>query len=1399
MRSRIFVTSVFVFLFIGSACLPLIMEANSPDVLAADSPSKLVNAISSSTFASGKLEESKQVGDSVEVYIPLEAGYSMTSGSVDVSLEGTEVSSIETYSISNGGLNGTMNGTVSDGSSIALQTATSGPPQSGNNSSLLFNSVSWSGVHAYDTLELACGIASCGSIVATGDLILYVNTLIIGQGTSIQADGLVAGGSGVGTSTTTPTNGRNDGGGGAGHGGSGGSGGGTNGGSGGSTYGNGTESGSQGGDVSSSYHSAVYGGQGGGYIQIYADTVLVNGSIEADGGNGDSGSQSSSGTGPGGSGGGGGSGGSILIQTNTLDVGSSGLIRTNGGFGGDGADGVQGGIGIGMYDGGDGGGGGGGGRIVISTQSSGYTNSGTVQSTSGFGGTKGLRYGTGIDGVDGNQGSNGPVTTSTWPGYISTGNVTLNNGTFVSQAIETQIEHASFAYLTHIVSVPANSSLTAHYRWTIEGNDTSWEHWSEWNDLPLNGISIPRHHWIQVKYDFNRSLSASPVLSAIALQTSAWTTLDDTTFHYDGIPTAMNYQNTTIGFTDSVVDTSSSQSHSFTFDIPFNATLLDDVNVWMGWTSIGPPDHPPAHFYEAKIGSTVVNSSLLDWKEEGHNIVFDSQVLQYLIQSTTPWDDDEGMQWVTINVSVSMQGMTSMTFNHLWMPWSFSSTVEISSQVNTMILSECSSFYESTDGSCLGSDGSHKFTLSASPPSAGTPAFSYTIDAPSFEWEDTYAPEIHFIQHRKGIEITPDVRVGESYSIVLFDVMDEPDLTVQLLGHDWQESDGFENATVLSYDSSLKGYYRMMSTADLNADSTQQMNLTFRVFDNNLNELSPRPTYNLTINPSAPEVASLSITGTSHLTGGFDAATWDVDEAMFEFYVTDTNQRMSLDVNLHLTHQVMDAIELTMNWSDPYSAYVALWQPSRDHLGPWSVEVEMRENNGLADVDYNGLKDGQDATLFLVDSKGPVLSIVDFDDEVERGSPQFVNMSWSGQEGESTSGSISIVQGSMVLEYKSILSTPLNYSSLMFETDELEPGYYTIVIQLEDDMGNQAVHSGNGTYSFTVLPPWVDGNLTVNSYNETSLQIIGNMAWRTGSGQITLVDTNGSISEQFSAINGVFEAFVSLENSIEPLMIFTIESCDSDNSEDCLTRDITLNFTTSFDLKVDSVCSVTNLTMETSDSAEAVSCEVFNNGFVPTTLKFSHPLNASLVSEPLFLMPGESGRLSLSLANGSLDISRSIEWFLTVENDVYSPDTIDMGEVQITRSLPSKDIDSTNDKFLGETSGLSSFLLPVVGLLVILAIAGALFYRYSQSVDRDEFSDALVEDYTSQSIEPAASESIDLTMHHYDQHPSPTISGPSADQEPTSVDGSGYEWYSSGELHWYRNEGSDGEWFPFKQ
>jgi len=1378
--------------------LPLTHESTGPLTLEVDSSRHHVDSVSSSTFTYGLTEESKQVGDSVQVYIPLEAGYSMTSGSVNVSLEGSEVSSTQTYSVSNGGLNGTMNGTDSDGSAIALQTATSGPPQAGNNSSFLLNGISLSGVHAYDTLELACGFTSCGSIAATGDLTLYVNTLIVGQGTFIEADDLVGAGTGAGTSTTTQQNGRNDGGGGAGHGSTGGSGGGTNGGSGGSSYGNGTERGSQGGGVSSSYHPAVYGGQGGGYIKIYADTIIVNGSIEADGGNGDAGSQASSGTGAGGSGGGGGSGGSIFIQTNSLTLGSNGVISSNGGNGGDGADGAQNGIGFGMYDGGDGGGGGGGGRISVSTQAGGYSNSGTVASTAGSGGVKGLKYGTGIDGYDGTSGTNGIVTTSTWGGYLATGNVTRNNGTFVSQPIETQPSHASTAYLAHTVSVPVNSSLIAHYRWTMGGDDTSWDHWSDWSELPLTGTWIPRHHWIQVKYAFNRTSSASPTLSAIALQTSEWTTLEDAAFDYDGISTSIDYQNTPIGFTDALVNTSSTQSHGFTFDLPLNATLLDDARVWMGWTSVGPPDHPPANFNEAVIGSTVVNSSLLNWQEEGHDLKFDAQVLQTLIDSATPWTNNDGMQWVTLNVSISMLGDTTMTFGDLWMPWSISSTVQLDSQVNSMILSECTSFYGSTDGLCLGTDGSHPFTFTGSTLPVGAPAFSYTIDAPAFDWEDSFAPEIDFIQHRKGIEPTPDVRVGEGYSLVLFDLMNEPDLTVQMLGHDWQESDGFANATSMAYYSALQGYYLMMSTEGLNADSTQQLNLTFRVLDSNLNERTPRPTYTLTVYPSEPEVGSLSISGTSHVTGEFDAATWDVDGAMFEFGATDINQRSSLDVNLHLTHQLLGTVDLEMNWSQQNMEYVALWQPSRDHLGQWSIEVDMREVDGLLGMDSDGLSAGQDAMLLLVDNQGPVLSTVDYAIELERGTPQFVNLSWGGQEGETSSGSISIVQDGSVLDFKNILPTLVNSSSLMFETDDLEPGQYSIVIQLEDDAGNQAVHDGNASYSFEVLPPWVDGDVAVNYHNETAIQIVGNIVWRTGSGQLTLVDSSGSLSEQLTTFDGPFEVLIPLEGSLQPAMSFTLAACDLNQSEICFNQAFDVNFTTSFVVDVDSICTVTNLELKSSDSAEAVSCEVFNDGFVPATVKFVTPMNASLASESTVLMPGESKNMVLTLQNGTDDLNRSVEWSLTAENTVNGPKLIDTGQVQTNRTLPSNAVEPTAEDPSDDASSSNSFLPSVIGLLVLFAAVGGLFYRFSKKGETDDFVDSVTEELLPESFETTPVDEEFTEPEVQPQSDQAMQSSPSPEQVATSVDGSGYEWFTSGEHHWYRSEGSTDEWFPFE-
>ena len=39
---------------------------------------------------------------------------------------------------------------------------------------------------------------------------------------------------------------------------------------------------------------------------------------------------------------------------------------------------------------------------------------------------------------------------------------------------------------------------------------------------------------------------------------------------------------------------------------------------------------------------------------------------------------------------------------------------------------------------------------------------------------------------------------------------------------------------------------------------------------------------------------------------------------------------------------------------------------------------------------------------------------------------------------------------------------------------------------------------------------------------------------------------------------------------------------------------------------------------------------------------------------------------------------------------------------------------------------------------------------------------------------------------------------PSAELAPTSVDGNGYEWYSTEQGHWFRSEGSQAQWTKYE-
>ena len=255
----------------------------------------------------------------------------------------------------------------------ASSSAKASPPGVGSNNLSVLNTVYLNGSHSYDDVYIGCGIVSpCGSIVATGDLILTVNTLTIASGGAIIAYDSPVNTQGVGTSVNLPANFRGEGAGGAGHYGSGGDGGGLSTGqtNGGSSYGVGNETGSNGGDVFDSNGNLVsFGGNGGGRIIVYADVINIDGTVTAIGEDGEQGYRYNNGSGNGGPGAGGGSGGSILMKSNELTLSSTAIVEADGGNGGDGADGDCVGVCIGMYDGGNGGGGGSGGSIDLRANS----------------------------------------------------------------------------------------------------------------------------------------------------------------------------------------------------------------------------------------------------------------------------------------------------------------------------------------------------------------------------------------------------------------------------------------------------------------------------------------------------------------------------------------------------------------------------------------------------------------------------------------------------------------------------------------------------------------------------------------------------------------------------------------------------------------------------------------------------------------------------------------------------------------------------------------------------------------------------------------------------------------------------------------------------------------------
>lgn len=1256
----------------------------------------------SATFVDGSTEHVASLGPGLSGYVQYATvpGAGLAEGSVDVSLTPSEVAEQQTYSLATGGLSGIAANTSVTANGLVLTTTLGGPPQSGNTSQQVSTAVQWTGTKSFDVLHLVCNGSVCGAVTGT-NLTIVAREIILESGTSISVAGAMSSGTGAGTSTTTPGNGRSDGAGGGGHGGAGGAGGGSNGGSGGSTYGNGTEAGSPGGDVTgNSYYNDAYGGNGGGLLTLRAGSIIVNGTLNANGYDGDAGVNPIGGTGAGGSGAGGGSGGSIDIVANTLSVSGIGSITANGGDGGDGKDGQQSGAGVMMYDGGDGGGGGGGGYVSISTTVGGYASQGTVTANAGGGGAKGLKYGTGIDGVDGSSGSAGTVSTSTWSGY-ATGSFAASNGVYQADAIAFPSVRGPL-WMNHSATVPTDATLEVMARTSMSPPGTASPAWSNWTIVPLSNASLGRATFLQVAYAMTRTGTASPSVMGFDLDGTRWTTVDSLSFSLAShtVPTP----------SDMTLTTSSASldlgNAALTFSLPDDADPVGDGRMWFGWT----PTDAALMVEHSTLGV------LMDVDTDvgvGHDLVLSHADLTSMLNTATVRTATDGRVWrdVTLDLaSTTALGDLGLSVGHVAVPWSMDGTLDLAAATNASIIDACSSIYLSTT---CGTLSTHDLTYTAGPTTDSD--VTLVVRDPSLTWVDDEPPRLSRVLHRYGGIDSPTVRLGEQTAVVVEDLIDESTATVDL----WLATTVGDEAarTTASWNGAMGGWVAVLNTAD-HMEAPGSLPVSVRMTDDRGNVAVEDNAYAFTVLDSMPEVATFTVVSndaTSLLEGDVLNGVWEGESPEFSLEFTDAGGRSDLDASVHVERGGIVS-SIPAPWNTMREAYVATWTPGRADHGTWTLEVVVDEPDAPFASDEDGLQVGPDAVVVLVDRTAPTNLTIDAPQNLMLGADLDLSGSWRLSPDESVSATLALLdaRGATVAQ-TGVGPGPVNTVDLSVSAEQLAEGVYTAILEVLDADGNAATPV---EASVTVdQPVGVFGNVGVLFDGPTGLNVTWSFLSDLPAANLSVL-VDGVVVESMAIDEGDGRlALDVLTAASTPLAagatsaVLDVEVCHLQDGT-CLTNRTVLDLAPLQDLGLSGTC--VSMTPD-GNGSDLLVCQIANNGLLPVHLSWRTTVDGVDDGWTLTLQPGAERTLwesnpAFTRWNEAdrATMAWSVAWTLTASHEVGPSTMIQNGAYSFTP--PKVEDGSNNDGSETQGDGASgsneAVWIGVAALVLVAAAAG---------------------------------------------------------------------------------------------
>ena len=243
---------------------------------------------------------------------------------------------------------------------------------------------------------------------------------------------------------------------------------------------------------------------------------------------------------------------------------------------------------------------------------------------------------------------------------------------------------------------------------------------------------------------------------------------------------------------------------------------------------------------------------------------------------------------------------------------------------------------------------------------------------------------------------------------------------------------------------------------------------------------------------------------------------------------------------------------------------------------------------------------------------------------------------------------------------------------------------------------------------------------------------------------------------------------------------------------------MTLDFTEAFTIDVSSQCTLHLLNESSSLRQSLITCTVSNNGLTSVDGRLVVDLNEGLEQTNISIGPGETGAALLELVEGEQDMNETLAWTMLVTNGIGGQKILEMGQIEVVRTMPTTASDVDNDQVANEGSGALQPVLLVVLIVALLGVGG-FFYRKKNMVDDvEKFFEEPLETIASESVTSESTIADDVMTDAAPVSDSIAPGSPPVTAQPTSVDQHGFEWYSTAEGHWYRPAGSGADWIAYE-